>query len=154
MVADAASRYDYKRLTDLGMQVSRLPRPVTLRQKLHSLFIIPSLQAPDEAMVKSSPNTSPSVVAITTSRILPPLDQSRTGWLTSSPRSNLQPQSRISALSNRPTSEQVNPLRPSKTNVSKSSLRMKAGLQRRFKGHSIPNYIRHPRPYGLRDCRR
>ena len=44
MVADAASRYDYKKLANLGLHVSHnLPRPSQLRQKLHSFFTTPSL---------------------------------------------------------------------------------------------------------------
>ena len=46
IVADAASRYDYQKLANLGLQVSQdLPRPSYLRQKLQSFFTAPSCQA-------------------------------------------------------------------------------------------------------------
>jgi hypothetical protein len=143
MVADATSCYDYKRLADLRMQVSRdLPHPATLCQKLHSFFTIPSLQAPDEMMPKLSPNTSPSAIAITTSHILPPSDQSHNGWPTSSPQSNLQLQNRISVPSNCSTPEQVNQLWHSMTNVLTSSLRVEGGsmetVQRPFETQLRP----------------
>src|SRR5436190_19160143 len=65
MVADAASRYDYKKLADLGLKVSHnLPRPSQLRQKLHSFFKTPSLLALSEGTVRSSAPTSPSVGSI------------------------------------------------------------------------------------------
>src|SRR6266496_5722796 len=55
MMADAASHYDYKKLANLGLQVSHnLPRPPLLRQKLHSFFTTPSLRALGEDTVKSS----------------------------------------------------------------------------------------------------
>jgi hypothetical protein len=41
MIADAVSCYDYKRLADLGLQVSRLPKPAELHWKLN-----PSSQLP------------------------------------------------------------------------------------------------------------
>src|SRR5436190_9825779 len=45
MVVDAASRFDHRKLANLGLQVSQdLPRPTLLRQKLHSLFTTPLLQ--------------------------------------------------------------------------------------------------------------
>ena len=44
MVADAASRFDYAKLANLGLQVCQtLPRPALLRRKLHSFFTTPSL---------------------------------------------------------------------------------------------------------------
>src|SRR5437762_3388289 len=61
IVANAASRYDYKRFANLGLHISHnLPRPSQLRQKLHSFFTISSLQALDEDTKKSSELTSPS----------------------------------------------------------------------------------------------
>ena len=41
IVADAASRHDYKKLADMGLQVSDQPRPKFLRQKLSSFFTNP-----------------------------------------------------------------------------------------------------------------
>src|SRR5438552_17938910 len=100
IVADAASRYDYKRLANLGLQVSHdLPRPSQLRQKPHSFFTTPSLRALGEATTKSSEHTSPSVDNII---ILPtprPSKRYHTGLLKSCPLSNLPPRNPISALS-------------------------------------------------------
>src|SRR5208282_3142497 len=72
IVANAASRYDYKKLANLGLQISHnLPRPSQLRQKLHSFFTIPSLRALGEDMIKSSERTNPSVDSIVTLPTLP-----------------------------------------------------------------------------------
>jgi hypothetical protein len=60
MVADAASRYDHERLANLGLQVSKLPRPSDLRRKLSSFFATPSRQALSATTRKSSRNTHPS----------------------------------------------------------------------------------------------
>jgi hypothetical protein len=122
MVADAASRYDYKTLADLGMQVSRdLPRPATLRRKLHSFFTTPSLQALDEPMARSLQHTSSSAANITTPPILPPSEQSRTGSHIFSPPSSLPPQNATSEHSSLSTFGQVDRLRPSKMIASTSS---------------------------------
>jgi hypothetical protein len=122
MVADAASRYDYKKLADLGMQVFRdLPRPATLRRKLHSFFTTPSLQALNEPMARSLQRTNSSATNITTPPTLPPSEQSRTGSHISSPPSSLPPQNPISAHSSLSTFKQVDQRRPSEINTSTSS---------------------------------
>ena len=42
IVTDAASRYNYKKRANLGLQVSQnLPRPAVLRWKMHSFFTTP-----------------------------------------------------------------------------------------------------------------
>jgi hypothetical protein len=65
-VADAASRYDYKKLADLGMQVSQdILHPLTLCRKLHSFFATPSLQALDKTKARSLQHMSSSSVDIT-----------------------------------------------------------------------------------------
>ena len=100
MVADAASRYDYKRLAKLGLQVSHnLPRPPQLRQKLHSFFATPSLRALGEATIKSSELTSPSVDNTVILPIPPLSKRYHTDLLKSCLLSNLQPPNPISAPS-------------------------------------------------------
>src|SRR5271170_6972036 len=67
MVADAASRFDYNKLANLGLQVSQdLPRPAILRQKLRSLLNNPLPQAQDAITRKSSRITSLSAGDIAT----------------------------------------------------------------------------------------
>ena len=116
-MADAASRYDYKKLANLGLQVSH-PRPSQLRQKLHSFFTTPSLQAHGEGMVKSSEHMSPSVNNIITLPIRPPLKRYHTGLLKSCHPSNLQLQNLISAHSSLSISKLECQLPHSKTHAS------------------------------------
>ena len=105
MIADAASRFDYKKLANLGFQVSRdLPRPALLRQKLHTFFTTPSLLAPNATTIKSARSTNPSVEDITMPRTLLPSKHYQTGLHKSYPSSSPQPRSHISALSSSSTS--------------------------------------------------
>jgi hypothetical protein len=90
IIADAASRYDHKKLANLGLQVSlNLPRPAALRRKLLSFFTTPSLQALGKTTTKSSRITSHSVNSTATVPIRPPSKQYHTGLLKSCPVSNL-----------------------------------------------------------------
>jgi len=122
IVADAASRYDYKKLANLGLQVSHnLPRPSHLRQKLHSLYTTPSLQVLGEGMVKSSELMSPSVDNIVTFPTHPPLKRYHTGLLKSCPPSNRQLQNPISVPSGPSMSRPECQLSHSKIHASISS---------------------------------
>ena len=128
MVADAASRFDYRKLANLGLQVSQdLPRPALLRQKLHSYFTIPSLRVQDETMGKSSKFTSLSVRDMATSHTHPLSKRYRTGLLNSSLLSNPLLQNPISGRSNHSTFELGNQPLHLKTNVSTSSLEVENG---------------------------
>ena len=123
MVADAASHYDYKKLANLGLQVSQdLPRPALLRQKLYSFFTTPSLLVQDGATRKSSKHTSPSAGDIATSPTHPLSKWYRTGLLISSPPSNLVLQNPISAHSNPSTFEPEDQPLHSRMSVLTSSL--------------------------------
>jgi hypothetical protein len=122
MVADAASRFDYKRLANLGLQVSQdLPRPALLRQKLHSFFNTPSLLAPNKTTTEFARNTNPFVDNIVTLPIHPPSKRYRTGLVKSYRSSSPQPQNLISAPSNSSTSKLESQLRGSQMNASISS---------------------------------
>jgi hypothetical protein len=106
MVVDAASRFDYKKLANLGLQVSQdLPRPALLRQKLHSFFTTPSLQVQDRITGKSLIRTSPSAGDTATTHTHLPSKRYPIGLLRSSPPSNLPPQNPISGHSNPSTFE-------------------------------------------------
>jgi len=124
IVADAASRFDYKKLTNLGLQVSRnLPRPKDLRQKLCSFFTTPSRQALGGITTKFSETMSPSADNTDTVHIPRPLKRSHTGQLRFSPPSNLQQQNHTSALSVPSTSNQVSQPLPSSIPALISSLK-------------------------------
>jgi hypothetical protein len=63
-VADAASRFDYKRLADLGLQISHCQlhlKASTLRQNLNSSFTTPSLHQPVTPITTQEDTTSSSV---------------------------------------------------------------------------------------------
>ena len=82
MVADAASRHDYTKLTDLGLQVShRKPsiKTSTLRQKLNTFFTTPSRLQPVVATIPQGNPMNPSVETTTTFRSLLHSKRSRTG---------------------------------------------------------------------------
>jgi len=61
MVADVASRYNYGKLANLGLQVSTFPKPADLRQKLNSFSTTPLCQALGGTTIKSSSNMHRSV---------------------------------------------------------------------------------------------
>ena len=90
MVADAASRYDYKRLANLGLQISRLPTPADLRRKLHSFFTTPSRKALGRTTTKFSKITRCSVIDTTTVFTHPRSKRCHTGSPVSCPPSNLR----------------------------------------------------------------
>jgi len=102
MVADAASRHDYARLTDLGLQVSHRKPTIkmsTLRQKLNTFFTTPSPLRPVAATTLQENPTNPSA-EITTMSHSPHLSKrSRTGLPISWPQPSQQPQGVTSPLS-------------------------------------------------------
>jgi len=106
MVADMASRYNYKRLANLGLQISKLPKSANLRRKLSSFFSTPLRQALDGTMIKSSRITPRSVnnmcIILSPSRLRLP----HTGSPTSCPSSSLQPLRVTSVLSDPSTFKQ------------------------------------------------
>jgi hypothetical protein len=80
VVADAASRQDYKKLADLGLQVSpERPRPSDLRRKLHSFFTTPSLRALGKDTIKSFEDLNHSVNDMNTLPTQPPSKQFHIG---------------------------------------------------------------------------
>jgi hypothetical protein len=124
MVADAASRFDYAKLADLGMQVSQdLPRPVLLRQKLHSFFRTPSLRVQEKDTNTLFESTNPSVQNTDMYHSLRPLRQYHIGLLDSSLQSKPQPPVSTSASSNPSTFMQDTLLAHLQTSVSNSSSR-------------------------------
>jgi hypothetical protein len=90
MVADAASHYDYNTLANLGLQVSRFPKPAELRRKLNSFFTTPSHQALGGATIRSPGNTFHSVTSTTTIPTHRPFELRPTGSLISCTPSNPQ----------------------------------------------------------------
>jgi hypothetical protein len=122
MVADAASRFDYSKLANLGLQVSQdLPRPAILRQKLRSLLNNPLPQAQDAITRKSSRITSLSAGDIATPHTQLPSKRYHTGLPISSPLLNPLPRNPISGLSNPFTSGPGNQPPHSWINASTSS---------------------------------
>ena len=91
MVADAASRHNYEKLANLGLQVTNLPRTVDLRQKLSSFFTTPSRHALGAITRKSSSNMRCSVGKTAILPTHPPSKQHRIGPLVSCPLSGRQP---------------------------------------------------------------
>jgi hypothetical protein len=143
MVADAASRFDYEKLANLGFQVSHdLPRPSLLRQKLNSFFTTPSLRTLVETMKKSSKPTSLSVKSIVIPPTHLPLKRYHTGLPKSYPLSNLQRQNPISALSSPFMCKLGDQPLHSKTNVSISSL--EEGNEFMAKGQRQSDTLLHP----------
>jgi hypothetical protein len=114
MVADAASRFDYARLADLGMQVSQdLPRPALLRQKLHSFFTTPSLPVRNNPKQPSFESTNFSAANTATSLTPPHSKQSHTGLHISSPTSKPKRPVTTSVHSSHSTSNLATQLAPS-----------------------------------------
>src|SRR5438046_6557378 len=99
MVADAASRYDYAKLTDLGLQVSHRNPSVkisTLRQKLDTLFITPSHLQHIAATIPHGSPTNPFVETSNISHSLLPSKRSHTGLPISCLQQNPQLQNHTS----------------------------------------------------------
>src|SRR5947207_1987993 len=140
MVTNAASRYDYTKLANLGLQISQdLPHPAVLRRKLHFLFKTPSLQVQGGTTTKSSSITSPSAADIAILPTQPPSKRYRIGLLNSSPPSNPLPQNLISGHSNPSTFELVNRLLHLRMNASTSSLGVENGyMEKEQKRFDIP----------------
>jgi hypothetical protein len=65
IIADAASRHDYKKLANMGLQVSNQPRPKSLRQKLSYFFTNPLPTRPDGTTIKSANTTNRFAVSMT-----------------------------------------------------------------------------------------
>ena len=143
IVADAASRYDYKKLANLGLQVSHnLPRPSQLRQKLHSFFTTPSLRVPGEGMLKSSEPMSPSVDNTVTLPIRLPSKRYHTGLLKSCHLSNLQRRNPILVPSSLSMSKLECQLPHSKTHASTSSFEEQSEFTEKVpKQHGIPSLL-------------
>ena len=100
-VADAASRFDYKRLADLGLQVfHRQPsiQTSTLRRKLNSSFTTPLLHQPVDPITTPRGPTNSSIKNTDMSHSQPPSKRSRTGLQTSWPPQSQQRQELISPI--------------------------------------------------------
>jgi len=84
IVADAASRHDYKKLADLGLQVSHQKPSVkmsTLRQRLDTFFTTPLLHQHVATTTLFENPMNSSVEIRDTSHSLPPLKRLHTGSL-------------------------------------------------------------------------
>ena len=130
MVADAASRHDYTKLANLGLQVSdRKPsiKASTLRQKLNIFFITPLHQQLVALTTPQENPMNPSVGTTITSHSPHPSKRSRTGLPISWLQPNQQQQSTISPLSAPSTSN--SPFQPllSTTLASTSSSEAESG---------------------------
>ena len=103
IVADSASRHDFKKLADLGFQVSSLrvrtpaTRTSTLRQKLYSFLTSRSHLPQGEAMTLHARPTKRSAVTADIPLSQPPSKRSPTGSRPSCPKSNRPRQSLISS---------------------------------------------------------
>ena len=110
IVADAASRHDYDKLANLGLQVShRQPsiKASILRQKLNSFFTTPSPPQPGIHMMQSKAGTRPSVENSNTLPFLSPFKRSRTGLPKFSIPQSQPPQKSISMPSGSSISNRV-----------------------------------------------
>ena len=104
IVADAASRHNFRKLADLGFQdqIGTLQRPPpeskmsTLRQKLHSFFKMPLHHQHDEDTTPYSSHMNPCVDRMDTFPTLPLPRPSRTGLPKSCKRSSQQSRKHIS----------------------------------------------------------
>jgi hypothetical protein len=94
IVADAASRHDYKKLADLGFQVSALrnrtqdSKMSTLRQKLFSFLKNRSPLQHGNPTTPHVPPTPPSAASTVTNHSLPQSSPLHTGFLKSCAKSN------------------------------------------------------------------
>ena len=95
IVADAVSRFDFKKLAELGFQMSSPDHPnpsmSSLHQKLHSFFTTPSHPLPSEVMTLSTNPTNSSVGTMVIHHSLPPSQRSHIGQLNSCQKSNQTP---------------------------------------------------------------
>ena len=123
-VADAASRHDYEKLANLGLQVSHRQPTIkisTLRQKLSSFFTTPSRQQRDSHTTQQNLPTSPSVESTSTLPFQHPSKQLHTGWLKSCGPQNQLPLRNTSMLYAPSTSSLASPSQSSMTLGSISS---------------------------------
>jgi hypothetical protein len=153
IVADSASRHDYKKLADLGFQVSslRVRTPATkistLRQKLYS-FLTSRLHLPQgEVMTPHATPTKRSAVTADISLSLPPSKRSPTGSLHSCPKSNLPQQSLISSPCVPSISNTVSVPQSSTTPASTWSLEVGSGATAKARGDSVS--LSQPQSYGV-----
>src|SRR5579859_1938078 len=113
IVADAASRHDFKKLTDLGFQVSGLrqnraaSKISTLRQQLYTFLKTLSLPQPGRTTILPALHTKPTLVATDMSRTQPPSSPSHTGSPPSPPQSNRKQPTDISKPYSQPTSKKA-----------------------------------------------
>lgn len=92
MVADAASRFDFKKLAELGLQVSSQDHPnpsmSSLHQKLRSFFTIQSLPPPGELTILPANPMNSSARIMATHHSLPPSQRLHIGQPNSCKKSN------------------------------------------------------------------
>ncbi len=137
IVADAASHHDYKKLANMGLQVSDQPRPKFLRQKLSSFFTNPLPTQPDETIIKSTNTTIHSAIPINTMHTQHQSDHSPTGLQMSCQEQNLR-QQRLTLLQSIPTmSKMISHSQPSMTLISTLSSEAQNGCT----GLESRNYI-------------
>ncbi len=117
IVADAASRHDFKKLTNLGFQVSDLRqnhKPIskisTLRQKLYTFLRTLSPPQPGRTMTPLAPPMKHTVDITDTPLSLPPSSPSPTGSPQSLVQPNPPPQKDISKLCGQLTLNEVSTL--------------------------------------------
>ena len=95
MVADAASRFDFKKLAELGFQVSSPDHPnpsmSSLHQKLRSFFTTQSLPLPGEVTTLHANPTNSSARIMAIHHSLPPSPRLHIGQPNSCKRSNQTP---------------------------------------------------------------
>ena len=98
-VADSASRFDYKRLANIGLQISRRQPSIkmsTLRRKLNSSFTTPPVNQSVNPITMQRVPTSSSVQSTDIPHSQPHSKRSRTGFQTSWPPRSQQRQEHIS----------------------------------------------------------
>src|SRR5436190_18315373 len=117
MVADATSRFDFKKLAELGFQVSSLDHPnpsiSTLHQKLRSFFTTQSLPLLDEAITLPDNPTYSFARIMDTPHSLPPSQLLDIGQPNSCRKSNQTPQKAMSTQFAPSTSRTIYPLQHS-----------------------------------------
>jgi hypothetical protein len=114
IVADAASRFDFEKLADLGFQASSQRYPdtatvSTLRQKLSTFFTTPSHHPQGNHTIPPASRMRPSVTTTNITHSPPPLDQLRIGSPQSCLESNPTRQKHISSHSGPLTLNKVSP---------------------------------------------
>ena len=118
IVADAASRHDYRKLANMGLQVSVQPPAKDLRRKLTSLFTNRSPIRPDVTMNASESTMSHSVPPTSTMHSQPHSPHSLTGLHSSCRKPSLLQRSHTSRHSVPVMSETASQSPPSMTPAS------------------------------------